>query len=405
MGVVSVVQLTLVGVVASAAGVRLPALFTTPGELGSRALTVGLVCLDCSLALEYPPLYWAVYRLLGHVAALPQLVQYAATIAAGYTMQLFTLSILRPPGNADALRHAIRVRRRWLLGTLAGLVVCYVLGPLRLGIPLIPPHGSRDPGVLAYVAVTEVYLTVAVLDILRICWTNRNTERRFLRLGLNLTATGCAFAVVYSMHKLAYFAATAMGASIPWAESGSTGVQWLFLTPALVCVSVGITIPILGPQINAWRIRRTDYRDLDALASALSAATTHRAANARPPRMGSRHARLLNRVIGIRDCLVGPLRPHLDARVYDTAYQQAIGLGIPDDDARILAEAVCIGVALQHRRHPGTPSRNPPPLRFGADLDTEAAWLARVSRAYTHSPLVRDMITQLDPGALPSQFP
>src|SRR5262249_13717457 len=150
--------------------------------------------------------------------------------------------------------------------------VCYVLGPLRLGIPALAAYGNRDAGVLAYVTVLQAYGGIAVFDVLRICWIHRNTARRFLRIGLRHTAVGCACVLLYSLHKIAYFSATAIGVSLPWAENGTTGIQLLFLAPAVVCNSVGITVPFLGPRISAWWTRRAEYQDLGVLASALSAA-------------------------------------------------------------------------------------------------------------------------------------
>jgi hypothetical protein len=79
--------------------------------------------------------------------------------------------------------------------------------------------------------------------------------------------------------------------------------------------------------------------------------------------------RYQQRVIGIRDALIGPLRPFLTAPgPGDTA----------EAEARVIAEAI-------HRKQNGhSPATGPPPtLTTGADLDTDAAWLAEVSTAYT----------------------
>jgi hypothetical protein len=179
---------------------------------------------------------------------------------------------------------------------------------------------------------------------------------------------------------------------LPWAENGTAGVQLLFLAPAVVCIAAGLTVPFLGPRaLRAWR-RQVTFRRLGPLASALAAASPHGFPQAAArPRGGD--VRLLTRVIGIRDCLIGPLRSHLDPELYAAAYGRAIAEGMCGNQATAIAEATCIGAALRGSRALApTFSRQPPTLRLGADLDAEAAWLAEVSQAYAHSQLVRRLI-------------
>jgi hypothetical protein len=391
VNVVYTVQLALVGAVALTAGFRLRALRRRwPGDPGTRAVLLGLVFVDCALVLGYPPFYWYVYRLLGHVPALPQLAQHAATMATAYQAQLFTLFVVggRPAG---APHHG---RRRWFAAALAALAICYVLGPLRQGIPLIPARGDPDAGVVAYVAVVQIYGGIAFLDILRICWGNRDTGRRYLRAGLRLIALGCAFGLLYSIHKVGYFVADAAGATPPWAENGRTGVQLVFIGPAVLGICAGITVPFLGTRITTW----SDHHHLGRLAATLSRAVPVEPTLSRPR---DRYLRVMNRVITIRDCLVGPLRPYLDARVYDRAFAlatggEARGDEATGDEAAAVAEAACIGAALRRMGSGTAAPGRPPVLRYGEDLDAEAAWLARVARAYARSAVVRSVLAELD---------
>jgi hypothetical protein len=379
VGVVNGTLLALVGIVALAALLRLYSLRRRPGDPVARALFLGLVWFDAALALGFPPFYWFGYRLLGRVPSLPLLIQDAATMVTAYYMQVFTLHIVARLGETPP---RLRRRRAGLLAGLVALAVCYLLGPYRLGLPILAATGDRGVGVAAYVVVIQLYVCAAVLDILRLCWANRGIAPGFLRTGLRLCAVGCAFALLYSLHKMSYEIAAALGTTPPWAESGGSGVQLLALGPAIVCIVTGVTIPFWGPRTARWWRRRRAYHDLRPLAAVA------RAAEAVPPRPRGGRARLLHRVIHIRDLLVGPLRPHLNGHVYAAARERALQAGQPAAEARAIAEAACIATALRDRGAAPDEPYPPPPMFLGADLDAEAAWLARVSRAYARSPLV-----------------
>jgi len=135
-------------------------------------------------------------------------------------------------------------------------------------------------------------------------------------------------------------------------------------------------IPFWAPQIAAHRRRSQMYRRLGPLAAAVGVAPP-------PPGGGlwSRSARLLHRVIHIRDALIGPLRGRLRLDAYQTGYDRGIQEGLSEDEARVVAEATCVAAALRSPPGAGV-ADEAPPFTLDADLDAEAAWLARVSEAF-----------------------
>jgi hypothetical protein len=383
---VEAIQLTLIVIAAALAVLRLISARRRPDDLAAAALYRVTVCLAISLSLGYPAFYQWVYRLLAEVPGLPQLVQHISMMVMAYQLQVFALAIV----NDGDLRPRLARRRRILLLGLAGLVVTYLLGPLRLGLPVLSAHGNRDAGVAVYVTVVQLYVLVAVVDVLRLCWAHRDTGPRLLRTGLRFMGLGCAFGVLFSAHKILYFVATTAGAQLPWDDTGPTGIQLLFLAPAVVLISAGIMIPRWGPPIVLLLRRHATHRRLAPLASALRTAAPN-TTQVEPHALQGIHARLLSRVIGIRDALVGPLRPYLDMKIYEAALLQATLLGLPAEDAAAIAEAACIAAAAATAATgpEARPTPSPPPLFYGHDLDSEAVWLAKVSDAYTNSDLAR----------------
>jgi len=382
--------ITLVVSVTVAAVVRLSGLRRTPQDLSKRVLLLTLICFDVGLLFGIPAVYRFVYDLLGQTPGLPQLLQHVATIGMAFFAQVFALALTNPPDSPDVQRR-LRQRQRVLVVALVTLVCCYVLGPLRLGLYALGAHGEHDLGAAAYVAATQLYVAAALADIARWNWTPRRTERPFLRIGLRAFGLGCVFGVLFSVHKLFYYMLTALGVRLPWDENGNAGIQLVFLAPAVLCFTAGIVIPFWGPRVAAYHRRRTAYRQLEPLAAALIPAG--KSSGAMPWR-GS-HVRLLHRVIGIRDALIGPLHGRLRVEVYERAYRLGLQSGLPADEAKIMAEASCIAVALRSPplAKPPPAEHTPPPFTLDTGLDSEAAWLARVSQAYASSGLVDAVLT------------
>ncbi|GIH10568.1 hypothetical protein Rhe02_86350 [Rhizocola hellebori] len=381
------IQIALILAVTMGALSRLRAMRRTPEDIAVKALFFALVNIDISLILGLPEPFWTIYRLLGEIPGMVRLFTHASVMGMAYCLQIFTMHLASPDLTTSDLDKGRRLRRRWLLAGLGALVVCYLVGPLRTGHPFIPFGGERDPGVAAYVSVIQLYCCVALTDALRLCWRNRNITLKALRVGLRLLAGGMAFGILFCLHKVAYFVAVAFGAKPSWQESGTAGIQLLFLGPALLLSTGGLMAPRLLPRVERWRSRRRAYRRLVPLVSAIQAADPN-SAIVEHAHLRGRDARLLNQVITIRDSLLGPLRSRLDQRVYEIAYDQASRAGLCHEDARATAEAACILGALSSEGEAHNPLA-PTSFAHHSDLESEANWLARVSAAFAASAPVR----------------
>ncbi|MEU3648669.1 MAB_1171c family putative transporter [Lentzea sp. NPDC034063] len=346
-------HLVLVAVIAAAALNRCLAWRRNPSDQAARAVFFALVCMEISTVLGLSAIYWPVHRAFGGLPGFPQLPQHLASMGTAYFAVVFTLAVVRPGTS-------VRSRARLLAVASALLGVCYLLGPVRLGLPLLGERGHADAGVLAYVLVWQLYSAFAMADVVRLAWIHRTRERGVLRASLTLMGIGCALTIAHAVHKVTYSVAVWLGAPPSWDEHGLAGVQILLIAPAGLFLLAGLLLPSANAEVRRYRL----YRRLAPLATALGVSS--------PGVRGSR-ARLLNRVIGIRDALIGPLRSHLDAAVYDAALASASAAGL---NARAYAEAACIDAALL-----GGPGGRLPEFHAPA-ADEEATWLAEVSTAY-----------------------
>jgi hypothetical protein len=349
-------HLVLVAVVATGALNRYLAWRRNPSDRAVRAVFFALVCMEISNVLGLAAVYWPIHRAFGELPGFPQVVQHLASMGMSFYAVMFTLAVVRPD-------TPVRPRVRLLAVALGLLFVCYLLGPVRLGLPLLGERGHADAGIAAYVLVWQLYSSVAMADVLRLVWTSRTHERGVLRTSLMLMGIGCVLTIVHAVHKMTYACAVWLGFPLPWAEHGLSGAQILLVVPAGLFLLAGLLLP----SVSAAARRRRLLRQMAPLATAVGV-TEH-------SMRGSR-TRLLNRMIGIRDALLGPLRSRLDASVYDAALASAENAGLTTSDARAHAEAACIDAAL--REGPG----GRPPEFFAPSPDEEAEWLAKVSTAY-----------------------
>ncbi|WP_086666787.1 DUF6545 domain-containing protein [Lentzea kentuckyensis] len=335
---------------------RFLAMRRSPGDEATRAVFFALLFMEISRLLGYPPVYWFLHRLTGEIPSIWLLVQQLANMATAYNAANFTLAVVAPGTST-------RWRTRLLFGSMAALVVCYLLGPFRLGLPILGSRGHTDPGVVAYVTTSQTYSMLVQAGLLRLLWRNRTPERDLLRTSLTLLGVGCALLVAQGVHKLYYLWAVFLGFPPSWADNGPSGVQIYLVFPGSVFFLLGLVLPSFG----AWWTRRRLYRQLEPLASAVGTENIG---------VRGQRARLLTRVIGIRDALLGPLRSRFDSAVYEAALAEARDLG--PDGARAHAEAACIAAALR-----GDEPSLPPPVFATPRPGDDAAWLAQVSVAYS----------------------
>ncbi|MFI6272818.1 MAB_1171c family putative transporter [Micromonospora zamorensis] len=397
MTAVDITQLSLIGIITPLLVNRFMSVLRKPGNLAVRLLFYTVLCLQIALVLGYPTCYWYVYRALGQVPSLPQFIQHVTIMAMAHFAEAFAVAVVAGSDRPELLRLLLRRRRLRLLLGLSALTVAFLVGPLRLGLPSLSPGGTTHLGVVVYILITQVYFATVLVGMLQLYWTNRHVRRPSLQTGLVLIATGCCFGILYVVHKVIYHLTVALGGTLPWQENGSTGVQLLFLAPAALSVAAGITIPSLLPKLvrryRRWRI----YRQLMPLAKGLRSRAP---SGERVPRLRSQHLRLLKVVIEIRDALVGPLKPYLSDGVHQLALERATAAGAPSEDARAIAEAACIAVALRDEQSRVVPQHGSPPFILAGDLDAEAAWLAKVSVAFAASTLVQEILADPEPSPL-----
>ncbi|MGH3246824.1 MAG: DUF6545 domain-containing protein, partial [Trebonia sp.] len=102
--------------------------------------------------------------------------------------------------------------------------------------------------------------------------------------------------------------------------------------------------------------------------------------------------RLHRRVVEIRDAQL-VLRPFRDGRAAAEAADAALSAGLPQNERGAVIEAAIIVSALGARRNGAAPASSPDAGHGlpepGNDLESEADWLLRVSRAVRRSPIVR----------------
>lgn len=250
------------------------------------------------------------------------------------------------------------------------------------------------PLVDIYLLLYVTALLAALVEIARICLRYaRLAERAWLKRGLYTTALG---AMIYSVNFLD------RALSIVAVHFGLDPLDWeivvvLGLAFGMPLIIFGLTVPSWGPRLSAvatWFGNLRAYRTLYPIWSALFRAMPTIALD--PP--GSSWAdldyRLCRRIIEIRDGMLA-LRRYQDPRVAALARQQGLASGLAGEDLHAVVEAAQFKAALRARasnEESDTPHPvdHPPPSDFhgGDDLAGEAAWLMRIAKAYTHSPIV-----------------
>ncbi|WP_181773541.1 MAB_1171c family putative transporter [Amycolatopsis pittospori] len=398
MPVASVVHLIALATIAVAVVYRATTWREDNKAPAGRALSLTMVNLFALYLLGWAPFYWLAYDLLGRVPSLPQVIQHIVWMAMSFYAHIFVIRVSTPAGH---LRRRLRFGRILFGVALPLLLIGYVIGPLRIGLPIVGPSGTHDPGVLVYDLIWEAHNIIVLVDILLVRWRGMTIESTYLRIGVRFMGVGCLIWLLMLIHKVVYQTIVGLGHDLPYEENGVHGIQFLFSAPGVCFLVIGMTIPSWGPRVaRNWRRRRA-YRHLTPLWDAL--APTRTAVPVPAPR--SRHSRLRHRVIGIRDALVGPLRDHLDENTIRLAKGEAMRSGLTEDDAQAVGEAALIAAAVSAHssgRSAGIPATQTPQLRREEDFDAETAWLVKVSQAYSRSSIVpavlrRESSPQMNP--------
>lgn len=268
------------------------------------------------------------------------------------------------------------VRRQALLMAAAFLAMSVLLAgaDTRADPDFVTEFGS-EPGILGYIVVFCAYITWASGQFI---WLIQRyiplVSRRWLRRGLTVMAIGAGFAPVWAVVK------TLLALMVFTTGSGLGGIETPLsaaLSSACVAlVAIGAIMPAWAPIITRpgrWWRRRRAFAALHPLWAALTRAFDGIQQPDEPHRPIDE--RLAQRVVEIRDGLL-LLAPHRADSPESNSHLRR------DDQAT--AEAAAISSALQARATGNAEvTAEPSAAAIGHDdLDSEVAWLSRVSRAY-----------------------
>lgn len=325
---------------------------------------------------------------LSPLSGILQAVQNAVTLVSAYSLMVFCLLTGNP--GSDVSRR-IRNRRVGLRIALIVLAACFVLGPLQEGVPIISGSYAADKFLLAYQFTFAAYLGLAMVNV---GWLSHQAEKannpRFLRAGMRLLKAGAVVGLLYVLHRIGYSVASAAGMQPPWQEYGSVGVStWLILL-AVGSLMAGVLVPPLGAR---WDLRNTARAVVPLWRELIKAAPELRLDHVGEPSVRAC-------VTEIRDVLLGPLRRYLDPEVAGRARLRASTADLPEVDQQAAVEAAVIAVAVRAKTQ-GLPPLTTEPAEMSDHAERgidDAAWLARVGRAYMTSPIVRDVTEEFVPA-------
>ncbi|MFJ3799100.1 MAB_1171c family putative transporter [Streptomyces sp. NPDC090088] len=355
------------------------------------------LCAGMAMLLNAPAVLGVLERSVSAPCA-ELLLPWELKAAAGTFLALVALALDPRVGEPVPTR-----RRRRIGGT------AVVVQVAALGLFL----GSGVTGDGAYFVAApgrgRVLATYNVLFVAYLCWSlcvlaralvrhARETLPGPLRTGLRLAALATATAVVWTLWTLDDAAANI--------TTGRQGLSEDLLSTTLgmltaVLVTAGATATLWGERITAplrrLRARRT-HRALEPLWAALHAELPEIALDpdaARRPALRQAEFARYRRVIEIRDGILA-LRPYQRAEALDRTVRALDGTGLAAVDREAVLEAAVIAAALADRRagrlYDGAPGRaGPTPSARLETVEDEAAWLVRVARAFTRSPVVRDI--------------
>lgn len=396
-----------------AAFVKLGAVRRQQGARAPRALFLTLLTLALGWTFLFGPVARAVERGTG-VDLLGQLLADCLALATGCGTQAMLVYLTH---EEQAGRRMMRPRLVALAAAVALMTaVFFAYSPAARTDDLPADYGS-SAFYLAYSAPYLAYLAYIFVGITRLCWQSARQVGPvpFLASGLRLIAAGGTVGLLYVALRVGYIGVARTSGSN---RHGDTYGSLSDLTVAVVTVLVvvGATLPSWAPQIARYR----DVRQLTPLWRALTrrhpeiAIEPHPSATAEllPVDVPRRRNR---RVIEILDGRL-ELRRRLRPAVAQQARELAAERGLRGQDVVATVEAAQIAVALHDSAPPTGPGPGPAPdpaagvhvlpdtplaaagpapsAGGGGDLQSEVAWLRKVSRAFNRSPVVTDVLAR-----------
>ncbi|GAA4527537.1 MAB_1171c family putative transporter [Amycolatopsis samaneae] len=316
------------------------------------------------------------------ITTLPNYVVHVLGVLAAYWLQAFVLYLAVPVADVPP---KLRTRRRILIGSQVTLAVLYVLGPMHGDLlPAITGQAGNHALAVAYLAVFELYLGLAMLDVVLVARHARELPRGYLRTGLRLLRWGGILGLAFAVHKA--LTSVAVAAGLPWWAQVINGVlPGLLTTAAILLLMAGITVPAVAPR----RLMRRHYREMEPLWRDLVTF----APEVRFEQIGRADItdRVRQRMTEINDVLAGALQPWIDPAVHARVLAEAEARPDAGHPPAATAQAATIATALVTAEH-GAPVNAERPVSFTPavtiDYRDEAAWLAAVATAYSTSPVV-----------------
>jgi uncharacterized protein DUF6545 len=369
------------------------------GLLLTLLLTLAVTCFALSDKVQYQEdrLYHDLGRLLSNVT----------TMIAAFAILALLMTLSLPLPEA---RPKVRRRLLALAVCVTGMAVSFTAAsPLPETLGDFGDLYDTRPELLVYITLFIAFLGTALAELLVLAWRYARLARRrpYLRGGLMLMCAGSVLGLVYLAEKTVYVITQAAHWPPPFASDQSCSsllappqCAFSITLPitAVLLAALGATLPVWGPALTApfryYRNRRF-FHALEPLWQRLrdefpQITLPEQDKRASRPDLA---LRLYRRVIEIDDGRL-LLRPYLSPAITIAAGEAAAAHGLRGQDLRATIEAAEIAAALRARQADFPIPAESPPERTDSrtsDVSREAAWLARVARAYATSPVVQDL--------------
>jgi hypothetical protein len=274
--------------------------------------------------------------------------------------------------------------------TMVLLAMCFALSePRRVGDQTVFSGGTLPFAVadkVVFLLYSLISLGLLVTVFVRSAW---HAEPGPLRAGLWLLVAGVGTAFVWTFWDVDDVRQLAATARIGAREDLPSSV---LAAATIGFVATGATLSAWSPAVSSvlGRVRAYHaYRRIEPLWTALRAAVPGIALDPGRELAGGAEFALYRRVIEIRDGHLA-LRAHFDPGLPARAADAARRAGVREADVAATVEAVTLAAAIEAGRagRRFEPGETPPDPLPDADVETEAAWLVRVSRAWRRETVV-----------------
>ena len=390
-----------------------------------HCLAVIFVALTIALLAGRVAPYTALARLTG-VSNLARLVQHASAATMFCAGQILIQYMVRP--SAREARASIPPRVLTLVVVLIVMTIMFWQAPLDAEAPVdFVQRYSATPWVGPYLLVFLAYLTIGILDIIRVFYRSaQSADRPVLRRSIWIIIAAGVIGLAYTMNKglFALSAWLSLPVIVPWAEDDAS--RLLVSSGTILTVAAAVVPTFTIWTSAAWRTLRDHrlHRAMHPLWAAATAAvpTVVLPAFTRdlptPPRLRQRAAaevakiqtrledlrwEMYRRPVEIQDALLA-LRFYRHPAASAVAHTVAGDARLTGEHRRALIEAVDIAAAIRMKESgadAATEADGPALTAGAADIKD---WLARVSRTYASSPHVERALTSLQlpaPGRVP----